>query len=71
MPQKGDISRYQELYILSQYSLSFRFIPFTDLTDEEKIVIGVCVGVGGLALLAIVIVLCYMLLRKNKNRKKR
>lgn len=40
-----------------------------ELTEEQKIIIGVCVGVAGLILLAIVVFICCLFYRKDRKRR--
>lgn len=42
-----------------------------ELTDEQKIIIGVCVGVAGLILLAIIIFICCVFYRKDDKYNRR
>ncbi|XP_060583272.1 uncharacterized protein LOC132739567 isoform X5 [Ruditapes philippinarum] len=41
-----------------------------DLTDEQKIIIGVCCGVAGLILIAIVVFICCIFLVRGKRRRR-
>lgn len=43
----------------------------TELTEEQKIIIGVCVGVAGLILVAIIIFVCWIFYSKDKRRRRR